>query len=44
MIEHIMGKIGIDCSQDEENRIIIPILDEEGWGGLVAPTSTNNIK
>ena len=35
MIEHVLGKIGIDCSRDEKNTIIIPILVEEGWGGLL---------
>ena len=34
---------GIDCSQDEKNTMIIPILDEEGCGGLFAHTSTNNM-
>ena len=43
MIEHILGNIGIDCSQDEKNVIIIPIVYEEGWGGLFALISTNNM-
>ena len=33
MIEHILGKIGIDC----------PILEEEGWGGLFAHISIKNM-
>ena len=43
MIEHILGKIGIDCSPDEKNTIIISILGEEGRGGLFAHTSTNDM-